>query len=98
MSASEGHITPTALTFHNGAFYIGNLGEFSIQQGMSKIYKVTPDGQVEVFAEGLTAVLGLALTTGSSAMPWRPAPWITIYPCPVQVGWSGSARTAHSNR
>lgn len=60
MPANEGHITLTALTFHDGAFYISSLGEFPIQQGTSKIYKVTLDGQPEVFAAGLTAVLGLA--------------------------------------
>ncbi|GIK41995.1 MAG: hypothetical protein BroJett011_58280 [Chloroflexota bacterium] len=60
MPANEGHITLTALTFHDGAFYISSLGEVPIQQGTSKIYKVTLDGQSEVFAAGLTAVLGLA--------------------------------------
>jgi hypothetical protein len=59
MPANKGHITLTALTFHDGAFYLGSLGEFPIQQGTSKIYKVTLDGQMEVFAAGLTAVLAL---------------------------------------
>lgn len=59
MSANGGHIMLTALAFYDGAFYMSNLGEFPIQQGTSKIYKVTLDGQREVFAAGLTAVLGL---------------------------------------
>jgi sugar lactone lactonase YvrE len=60
ISVSEGHVTPTALTFHNGAFYVGTLDKFPIQRSVSKVYRVTPDGQLSVYAEGLTAVLGIA--------------------------------------
>ncbi|MBZ0301415.1 MAG: ScyD/ScyE family protein, partial [Anaerolineae bacterium] len=60
ISATEGHITPTALTLYEGNFYIGNLGVFPVDAGISKVYKVTPEGEIEVYAEGLTMVLGLA--------------------------------------
>ncbi len=33
ISASQGHIVPTAITFHNGNFYVGNLNTFPIVQG-----------------------------------------------------------------
>jgi DNA-binding beta-propeller fold protein YncE len=59
ISASQGHIVPTAGTFHDGNFYIGNLNPFPIQQGLSNIYKITPSGQIEIFAHGVTAVLGV---------------------------------------
>lgn len=60
ISATEGHVTPSALTMYGGNFYIGTLGVFPIDVGSSKVYKVTPDGELEVYAEGLTMVLGIA--------------------------------------
>jgi glucose/arabinose dehydrogenase len=60
LSASEGHVTPTAAIFHNGDFYIGTLGKFPIEQGASKVYRVGLDGSIEDYALGLTAVLGVA--------------------------------------
>ena len=58
ISASEGHVVPTALTYH-GNFYIGNLDVFPIPGGASNIYKVTPGGQIKTVATGLNAVLGV---------------------------------------
>jgi hypothetical protein len=59
ISASQGHIVPTALAYH-GNFYVGNLHTFPIEEGSSKIYKITPSGQIQIVAEGLTTVLGVA--------------------------------------
>ena len=58
ISASQGHIVPTAIA-HRGNFFVGNLNTFPIVPGSSKIYKITPSGNVSVFAEGLTTVLGV---------------------------------------
>jgi hypothetical protein len=58
-SAHFGHIVPTAVTYH-GDFFVGNLRTFPLVEGSSSIYKVTPDGQVEVWATGFTGVLGVA--------------------------------------
>ena len=44
ISASQGHIVPTAVTFHNGNFYVGNLDTFPIQND-SIVMKITPSGQ-----------------------------------------------------
>jgi hypothetical protein len=55
-----GQLNPTALAQRDGAFYISNLNAFPIQKGASKLLKVTPEGEVEVLMEGLTAVLSLA--------------------------------------
>jgi len=60
ISASQGHIVPTAIAYHNGNFFVGNLNTFPIVQGSSKVFKVTPTGQISVFRSGLTTVLGLA--------------------------------------
>ena len=58
ISASQGHIVPTAVAYR-GNFYVGNLNTFPVVPGSSKIYKITPSGNVSVFAEGFTTVLGV---------------------------------------
>ncbi len=59
ISASQGHIVPTAVAYH-GNFYVGNLNTFPIEEGSAKIYKITPSGQLTIVAEGLTTVLSVA--------------------------------------
>ena len=58
-SAHYGHIVPTAVTF-NKDFYVGNLLTFPLLGDSSKIYKVTPGGDVSIYASGFTGVLGVA--------------------------------------
>jgi sugar lactone lactonase YvrE len=60
ISASQGHIVPTAVAYRDGNFYIGNLGTFPVTPGSAKILQVTPSGAVTTFATGLSTVLGLA--------------------------------------
>lgn len=59
ISAFEGHIVPTAMVFHNGDFYVGNLNTFPIGTGRSDIYKITPGGKISVYATGFSTVLGV---------------------------------------
>lgn len=59
ISASQGHIVPTAIASH-GVFYVGNLNTFPIVPGSSKILQITPSGQIHIVATGLTTVLGVA--------------------------------------
>jgi hypothetical protein len=58
ISASQGHIVPTALTY-KGNFFFGNLGTFPVTPGSESLFKVTPSGQIMTWATGLTTVLGL---------------------------------------
>jgi hypothetical protein len=60
ISASQGHIVPTAIAYQDGDFYVGNLNPFPIVEGSSKILRITRGGDVEVFATGFTTVLGVA--------------------------------------
>ena len=60
ISAAEGHIVPTALTAHNGLFYISNLDVFPVVPGSATVFQVTPGGQIKTYATGFTTVLGLA--------------------------------------
>jgi hypothetical protein len=59
ISATQGHIVPTALAWHKGNFYVGNLGTFPIM-GNSSIYMISPGGQIKVLATGFSTILGLA--------------------------------------
>jgi len=79
ISATQGHIVPTALAYH-GNFFVGNLNTFPIVDGSSKILKITPSGQVKTVVTGLTTVLGVTFdsegymyilenTTGGNAFP-----------------------------
>jgi len=59
ISATQGHIVPTAIAFHSGAFYVGNLGGFPIAPGSEKILLMTRAGAVVPVASGLTTVVGV---------------------------------------
>jgi hypothetical protein len=59
--ASTYWLGPTAMaTRENDKVYIGNLGEFPIVDGSSKIFEISKQGQIKIVAEGLTTVLGVA--------------------------------------
>ena len=58
ISASQGHIVPTALAY-KGNFFFGNLGTFPVTPGSQSLFKVTQGGQIKTRATGLTTVLGL---------------------------------------
>ena len=62
VSATQGHIVPTALA-QRGLFYIGNLNTFPLVQGAAKVLRITPSGHIlpsQHTYTGLTGVLGLA--------------------------------------
>lgn len=63
VSATQGHIVPTALAYH-GRFFIGNLGTFPIAAGSEKILRLTRHGQLWPVADRLTTVLGIAFHHG----------------------------------
>lgn len=60
ISASLGHVVPTALAYH-GNFFVGNLGVFPQDEGSSTVWKVTPSGEITKRAGGFNMVLGLAI-------------------------------------
>ena len=60
LSATLGHVVPSALTLFRGTFYVGNLGTFPIVDGTQKVWAVTPGGAVYEVASGFTTVLGIA--------------------------------------
>ena len=64
ISASQGHIVPTAMAFH-GNFYVGNLHPFPNTGGNSKILKITPSGQLTDWITDLNMVLGVVIDKNS---------------------------------
>ncbi len=61
LGAPQGHIVPTAITFHDHNFYLTNLDVFDPGfQNQSRVFRITPDGQLEAVAGGLNAALGVA--------------------------------------
>src|SRR5436305_2057422 len=60
ISASRGHIVPTAMAFRHGHFFVGDLGTFPAQGG-SEILRISRGGRdVDTIARGLATVLGVA--------------------------------------
>lgn len=64
ISASQGHIVPTAIAFRNGSFFVGNLRTFPLVDGSSNIYRISRSGAIDVYATGFTAILGVAFDRG----------------------------------
>jgi hypothetical protein len=65
VSASQGHVVPTALA-HHGVFYVGNLGTFDDTDGLGDehVYQLNPNGHIRARATGVEKVLGLAFRGG----------------------------------
>ncbi|HKP18807.1 MAG TPA: ScyD/ScyE family protein [Gaiellaceae bacterium] len=51
---------PTSVVWHNGAFYVGELGGGGTPNGRSRIWKVVPGEKPTVWATGFTAITGIA--------------------------------------
>ena len=51
---------PTSVVWHDGAFYIGELGGDGTPPGHSRIWRVVPGGKPVVAATGLSAIGGIA--------------------------------------
>ena len=59
ISATQGHIVPTSMVFHDGEIYFGNLSTFPIT-GNSNVYKISHNGKISVVASGFSMVTGIA--------------------------------------
>ncbi len=60
ISATYGHVVPSALAYNGKDFYIGNLGLFPITEGSEFILKADARGREKTVGTGFTTVLGLA--------------------------------------
>lgn len=59
ISATQGHIVPTSIVFHDGSFYMVNLSTFPIS-GNSNVYKINMQGKISVVASGFSMAQGIA--------------------------------------
>lgn len=59
ISASQGHVVPTSIAYHDGYFYVGTLSTFPITPGSARIYKISESGEIVDTITGLTTVTGL---------------------------------------
>jgi hypothetical protein len=59
ISASQGHIVPTAIVFHGRTFHVGNLSLFPIVPGSAQVLDISRRGTILGTTHGLTAVTGL---------------------------------------
>ncbi len=56
----QGHIVPTAITFHDHSFYLANLDVFDPGfQDQSRVFRITPNGNLQTVATGLNAAVGV---------------------------------------
>jgi sugar lactone lactonase YvrE len=58
MDLSVDHPVPTAITFHDGNFYVGTFGSASTNG--AAVYEITPNGKKRTLISGLNPVLGIA--------------------------------------
>jgi len=88
-------IGPVSITYHNGNFYVGTLGEFPVTPGTEKIFQITPDGKVSTYATGLSTVLGVAFDSQGRlyALESMTAPG---FPGPQEVGTGQVVRVTSS--
>jgi hypothetical protein len=64
ISASQGHVRPSAIAYHDGNFYVATFGTFPVKNGAQRIYKITPDGKLSVYAKGFTSAFDLEFHCG----------------------------------
>lgn len=81
ISATQGHVVPTAIAFRDGFFYVGALSIFPIAPGSANIYKISEEGKIVGVISGLTTVTGLTFDNAGrlyalelSAAPGFPSP------------------------
>ena len=60
ISASKGHVVPTAIAFNRGKFYVGNLFLFPQDKGVARVWTITKDGEIKFHTGGFNMVTGLA--------------------------------------
>ena len=96
ISATQGHIVPTSVVYHQGDFYFGNLSLFPIVPGSANVYRLDPrTGQISVFASGFSTIEGIDFdqhdnlyVLESMTMPG--------FPTPLQAGSGKIMRVSRS--
>jgi hypothetical protein len=102
ISATQGHIVPSAVVEGHGDFLVGNLETFPAVPGGAKILDITRNGRMSVFATGFTTILGLdydregrlyvleSFTCPGGPLPCVPAPFAAGLGKVVRVSSDGT--------
>jgi hypothetical protein len=83
----------TGIALH-GNLYFGQLGTFPVVPGTESVYKVTPDGNVQVAVSGLTAILGVAFDS-HGRMYVLEDDTVAGFPGPTAIGTGQVVRVNH---
>ena len=101
ISATQGHIVPTAIAEGNGRFFLGNLTPFPSVPGSARILELKRNGSFSTYATGFTPILGVATDQHDNLyvletfaclpqLPCVPAPFAQGTGQIVRVGRDGS--------
>jgi hypothetical protein len=60
ISATQGHIVPTSVVFHDGTFQVGNLGILPVQPGSELVLDISRKAEILGSTAGFTTIVGLA--------------------------------------
>jgi sugar lactone lactonase YvrE len=60
ISATQGYVRPTNLAWHDGALYVAAFGPYPVVPHAMNVYRVTPHGELSVYAHGVSTVTGMA--------------------------------------
>ena len=101
ISATQGHIVPTAIAEGNGRFFVGNLTTFPSVPGSAKILELKRNGSFSQYATGFTPILGVETDTHDNLyvletfaclpqLPCVPAPFAMGTGQVVRLGVDGS--------
>ena len=101
ISATQGHIVPTAIAAGNGRFFVGNLTPFPSVPGSARILELKRSGSFTEYATGFTPILGIETDKHDNLyvletfaclpqLPCVPAPFAQGTGQIVRVGRDGS--------
>lgn len=102
VSATEGHVVPTAIVEAPGRFFLGNLTTFPSVPGSANIYELKRNGALSVDLTGFFPILGVVadkhgvfyvletFTCTNPALPCVPAPFTAGTGDVVRVNADGS--------
>ena len=98
ISASQGHIVPTAVVEFEGDIYIGNLQTFPAVTGASKIFRMKHNGKdLSVVATGFTAVLGAAVDGQGRGYVLESFGCVPSFPCVPGPFAAGTGKVTRIN-
>jgi hypothetical protein len=101
ISATQGHIVPTAIAEGNGRFFLGNLTTFPSVPGSARVMELKRNGPFSNYATGFTPILGVEVDQHNNLyvletfgclpqLPCVPAPFAMGTGQVVRVGVDGS--------